>query len=105
MALEMAAVSGLLATMVSSIIAVAMAALVSMVLFFVVLAVFEDAPDCSGTTVVFAMEPLDVMLPFVFRFDFIILYNVESLVVIVVAAVDFCCCVLFVVAFDDVVAG
>ena len=35
-----------------------------------VLPVFKDAPDCSGTTVVFAMVPLDVM---VFRFDFVIL--------------------------------
>ena len=35
-----------------------------------------------------------------FRFDFVILYTVE-----LVASVDFCCCVLFVVAFDDVVAG
>ena len=77
MALAMAAVGGLL-----------------------VLPVFKDAPDCSGTTVVFAMVPLDVMFPFVFRLDFVILYNVEA-----VASVDFCCCVLFVVAFDDVVAG
>jgi hypothetical protein len=36
-------------------------------------------------------------IPFVFRFDFVMLNWL--------ACVDFCCCVLFVVAFDDVVAG
>jgi hypothetical protein len=51
MALVMSAVGSLLATMILSINAVAMAALVSMALFFVVLPVFEDAPDCSRTTV------------------------------------------------------
>ena len=74
-----------------SVVAAAAAAAVSGLL---VLPVFEGVPDCSGTTVVFAMVPLDV-----FRFDFVIIYTFEA-----VASVDFCCCVLFVVAFDDVVA-
>ncbi len=48
---------------------------------------------------------LAVAMAFVFRFDFPIFYTVEAPVVTVVAAVDFYCCVLFVVTFDDVVAG
>ena len=87
MALAMVAVGGVLA-MVSSIVAMAMCALVSIAaLFFVVLPVFGDAPDCSGTTVVVAMEL------FFFLFDFVIPCS------------NCCYCVLFVVAFDDVVVA
>ena len=69
MALAMAAGCGVLAMVVSSIVAVAMCVPVSIAtLFFVVLPIFGDAPDCSGTTVVVATEPFF----FPFGFDFVI---------------------------------
>ena len=88
MALAMAAGGSVLAMVVSSIVAMGMCAPVSIAtLFFVVLPVFGDAPDCSGTTVVVATEL------FFFLFNFVIPCS------------NCCCCVLFVVAFDDVVVA
>ena len=89
----MEVVGALLEMVLSIVVVVAMTALVSMAVFFVVLPV-SDAPDCSGT-VVFEMVPLDVFLPFIFDcFNCFIVDTVEALV-IVVAAVDFCLCCLW----------